>query len=262
MLQTLRLGPAHVVGSEVLPPLLSPLVRAAEFGADLVPEIQSITRQFGFDSFTYRISTSTRPGEENWIFEFTTLPAIWAIRYDQNAYIEVDPRVSDTLDQTVPMLWDQSIAHRNNPKVAAFLDDALSVGIASGVCIPVYDDVGARSLIDFGSIVPIVAKQREYEIHRMLAVLLIFARYFHELFKRAATARKIPARGAGMPLSSRERECLGLASQGVTADGIGRRFGMDSRLVHFHFDSIRSKFDVSNLEQAIARGVHEGLFAH
>jgi LuxR family transcriptional activator of conjugal transfer of Ti plasmids len=241
--------------------LLSPLVRAAESGTDLVPEIELITRYFGFDSFTYRIATSLYPDQENRIFEFTTLPAIWAIRYDQNAYVEVDPRVIGTWDRTVPMLWDQSIDRANNSKVDAFLDDALSEGIASGVCVPLYDEVGVKALVDFSSIVPMLETRREDEIHHALGDILIFARYFRELFKRAAIERKIPARNVGMPLSSRERECLALAARGVAIDAIGRRLGIDVRLVQTHFDSIRSKLGVSNSREAIARAIKDGLVA-
>src|SRR5690242_13837918 len=110
MLQTLRLGPMRIEGSGTLPPMLSPIKQAAETGSDLVPQIELLTRQFGFDSFTYQAAMSLDPSQENRLFEFTTLPAMWAMRYDQHSYVEVDPRVTGTWDRTVPMLWDQSIS--------------------------------------------------------------------------------------------------------------------------------------------------------
>jgi hypothetical protein len=131
-------------------------VGAAESGSDLVPHIEALTRQFGFDSFTYTASTCLHPDQEIRLFEFTTLPAVWAIRYDQRAYVEYDPRVIGTWDRTGPMLWDQSIARTGNSKVDAFLDDALTQGIASGVRMPLYDEIGTRILVDFDSSLPIL----------------------------------------------------------------------------------------------------------
>ncbi len=260
MLQTLRLRPARVEGSKALPPFLSPLVRAAECGADLVPEILALTRQIGFDSFTYRTAARVHPDEESRIFEFTTLPAVWAIRYDQYAYVEVDPRVIETWDRTVPMLWDQRIARANRPRARAFLEDALSQGIASGVCMPLYDEAGTRTLVEFDSSIPIIKGSRKTEIRRALGDMFIFGKYFHELFSYAAIARRIPARNAGMPLSARERECLAMAAQGIAIDAIGAQLDIDPRLVQSHFDSIRSKLDVSNSREAIAQGINQGLF--
>ena len=46
------------------PPLLVPLIAAAEKGLDLRPVVQSITVNLGFDSFMYGISTSLRPNQE------------------------------------------------------------------------------------------------------------------------------------------------------------------------------------------------------
>ena len=53
MLQSLMLGQARVARWSFIPPLLEPLVSAAESGRDLVPIIQSITRCFGFDTFMF-----------------------------------------------------------------------------------------------------------------------------------------------------------------------------------------------------------------
>ena len=251
MLQTLRLGPAHIAGSDVLPSFLSELARAGEAGSDLIPHIATITRRFGFDSFTYTGSARLPQDQESKLFEFTTLPAVWAYRYDQNAYIEVDPRVKAVLGRTIPVLWDQVIARARNPVVEEFLDDALSVGIASGVCIPLYDVDGTNSVVKFDSVEPVMKSQREIAIQHALGDIFIFARYFHALFKRATMERRIQARSAGMPLSEREIECLMLAAKGGEVEAIASSLGIDIRILQLHFDSIRSKLGVASFSEAV-----------
>src|SRR5204862_5530399 len=83
MLQTLRLSQTKIPAWGFIPPVLEPLVRAAESGTDLVPIIESITKSFGFDSFMYGMCTSVRPDHESRMFVFTTAPPAWVARYDQ-----------------------------------------------------------------------------------------------------------------------------------------------------------------------------------
>src|SRR5262245_56424338 len=98
MLQSLNLARATVAPCSFIPPVVGPLIRAATEGRDLVPVIQSITRSFGFETFMYGMSTSLRPDHESRMFVFTTVSSQWVNRYDEKAYIEVDPRIL--------LLWD------------------------------------------------------------------------------------------------------------------------------------------------------------
>ena len=262
MLQTLRLAPTQMEGAGILPSFLSPLVQAAERGCDLVPEIEAITRNFGFDSFSYRTATKLSPDEENRIFEFSTLAPTWAVHYDQNAYVEVDPRVIGIWDRTVPMLWDQRIGDARTPRVAAFLEDALSRGIASGICIPLFDELGTKIVVDLVSSSPVLEIERRIAIHRSLGDMYLFARVFHEIFKRAGIEKRIPARNAGMPLSPREEQCLLLAAQGIECEAIGKRLAIDLRFVQSHLDSIRSKLQVASLKAAMVQFGNHGILGN
>jgi len=85
MLRSLHFGSASVDQSSVIPPIILPLVRAAECGFDLVSEVESITRQFGFDTFMYGVAVSAQPDHDSCVYAFTTLPMEWVIRYDQKA---------------------------------------------------------------------------------------------------------------------------------------------------------------------------------
>ena len=100
MLKSLHLGAASIDPSRLLPPIMVPLVRAAECGFDLISEVESITHHFGFDSFMYGVAVSALPNNDSSMYAFTTMPMEWVMRYDQRAYIEVDPRIADTWDRT------------------------------------------------------------------------------------------------------------------------------------------------------------------
>ncbi len=258
MLKSLHLGAASIDASRVLPPIMVPLVRAAECGFDLISEVESITHDFGFDSFMYGVAVSALPNNDSSMYAFTTLPMEWVTRYDQRAYIEIDPRIADTWDRTAPLVWDQSTMRGRNPAADAFLDDALAHGIGSGVCMPLHDALGTRRLIVLNSATPILSATRRQQITRDLGDLLVFANYFHEIFMKAVVAKKVPPRAAGMKLSARELECLRLAASGLTTEAVAKKLGIAARTAQFHFDSIRSKLGAANRQEAIARAMRDG----
>jgi DNA-binding CsgD family transcriptional regulator len=261
MLQSLRLGQSKIARWNFIPPLLDPLVKAAEGGRDLVPIIQSITRSFGFDTFMYGMSTSMRPDHESRMFVFTTAPVEWVIRYDQMAYIEVDPRILLLWDSTLPLIWDQRTVRGAGPRTEAFLDDALSHGIASGVCMPLGDEVGTRVIVALNSTIPEIDEPRRVAIIRNLGDIVLFAHYFHELFMKSIVRKGAQLHCAGRPLSERERECLILAARGMTTEDIGFKLGIGARTVQFHFDSIRAKLAAGNRQEAVARAIKDGIIS-
>jgi DNA-binding CsgD family transcriptional regulator len=259
MLQALRLTPAKIPAWSFIPPILEPLVRAAESGRELAPVIESITKSFGFDSFMYGMCTSVRPDHESRMFVFTTAPAEWVVRYDQMAYIEVDPRILLLWDSTLPLVWDQRTVRGGSERSEAFLDDALKHGIASGVCMPLGDEVGTRVIVALNSATPEVDECRRLAITRNLGDIVLFAHYFHELFMKAIIRRGAQTPIVGRPLSERERECLALSARGMTTEDIALKLGIGARTVQFHFDSIRSKLAAANRQEAVARAIKDGL---
>ena len=258
MLQSLQLGSPSIDPSRIIPPIMVSLLRAAERGFNLVSEVESITRHFGFDTFMYGVAVSALPDYDSCIYAFTTLPKEWVIRYDQRAYIEVDPRVADAWNQTVPITWDQATMRGRSPATDAFLADAMAYGIASGVCLPLHDEIGTRILIALNSSAPLLNANRRQQIANDLGDMLVFANYFHEIFMRAVVAKQVPSKAVGMKLSPRELECLRLAATGHTTESIAGKLGIAARTAQFHFDSIRSKLGAANRQEAIARAMKDG----
>ena len=259
MLQQLKLIPVRIDRARLVPPIMEALARASDCGFDLVSEIDAIVRHFRFETMMYGVAVSPTPDNDSCIYAFSTVPPEWAIRYDQKAYIEVDPRIADTWDRTVPVIWDQKTLRGRSPAADAFLDDAMAYGIASGVCLPLHDALGTRRLIAMNSRTPILSVARRMEIARDLGDMLVFANYFHEIFMKVVMAKKVPPRAAGMKLSPREVECIRWAATGLTTEGVAGKLGITTRTAQFHFDSIRSKLGAANRQEAIARAIRDGL---
>lgn len=207
MLTPLRLMPVRVDRSKYLPPLLLELIEAAERGGDLVPAVQAIVRKLGFDGFMYATASyHLRPSNGERIYVFTTLPREWVRRYDQQAYVECDPRVFYSFESALPLVWDQASERGKNPRTDAFLKDAVAHGVGSGVAFPVYAGYPARTLVSLNSAEPLIDEARRAEIAASLGdngpLRPVVPRDFRprrdrkEASRRSSRARRSPAASA------------------------------------------------------------------
>ena len=241
-----------------VPPLLESLVTAATRGEDLVAHVRSIVGSFGFDSFEYGASTSARPDRNSENFVYTTVPE-WTAHYGRMGYVESDPRIFLTCRSAVPMVWDQGSVRGRDARVDAFLDDARRHRIASGVSFVWHAALDMHVVVAFNSCVDTNDDIRTKAIMRNLPDIFMFGRYFHELFMVPALARGKPAAAPLPPLSTRERECLRLAANGMTTRDISHKLDISSRTVQFHFAKIYSKLRASNRQEAVERAVQTGI---
>ena len=260
MLTPLRLTPVTLDRSNYLPPLLLELVEAAATGGDLVPAVLAIVRKLGFDGFLYATASyHLRPNNDERIHYFTTLPQEWVARYDQQAYVECDPRVLYSFESALPLVWDQVSERGKNPKTDAFLLDAAAHGVGSGVAFPVYAGYPARTLVSMSSSTHVIDDARRAQIAANLGNIVILGHCFHELFVKGVIEKGIAPQFEGAPLSRRERQCLEMAAHGMTGADIGFKLGITERGVTFHFASIVSKLGVLNRYEAIAKGIAQGI---
>jgi DNA-binding CsgD family transcriptional regulator len=140
-----------------------------------------------------------------------------------------------------------------------FLADAVAHGVASGVAFPVYAGYPARTLVSLSSSMPVIDDARRAQIASNLGDIVVFGQYFHELFVRGVIEKGIAPQFEGAPLSPRERQCLQMAAHGMTGAEIGFKLGITERGVTYHFANIVSKLGVLNRQEAIAKGIAQGL---
>ena len=249
--------PVRVDRTKYLPPLLLELVEAAEAGGDLVPAVQAIVRKLGFDGFLYATASyHLRPNNDERIYYFTTLPRDWVIRYDQQAYVECDPRVLYSFESALPLVWDHARRARQESEDRRFPARCRRArrrqrrrvsrvcglpGAHAGVAQP-----RGRRLID--------AARRE-QIAASLGDIWLFGQCFHEIFVKGVIERGLAPHFEGAPLSPRERQCLQMAAHGMTGADIAFKLGITERGVTYHFANIVSKLGVLNRHEAIARAL-------
>jgi LuxR family quorum-sensing system transcriptional regulator SolR len=259
MSMPLRFGPLKIGARGYAATAIRSLILASESGDDLGPVLQSITNGFGFEVFAHGVMLSLRLEAESQIYLFSTHTPAWVQIYDQRAYVEVDPRVHAVLETSLPVIWDQETFRRKSDATDQFLDAAKSYGIASGVAICVHDSRGYASMTALSSELPTYSAARLTLVNRQLGDMVLFAQCVHEIFSAAIVQRGIVPISRGASLSGRERECLTLASRGLTSDDIAGRLSITPRTVEFHFAGIRSKLAAANRQEAIAKAISAGL---
>jgi len=255
----LQFGPLKIGHRGHSATAIQSLILASEKGGDLAPLVQAITRNFGFDVFAHGVILSLRLEAESQVYLFSTHTPTWVQIYDQRAYVEVDPRVHAVLETSLPLIWDQGTFRGKSAATDRFLDAAMSYGIGSGVAIPVRDSRGHGSMTALSSESPAYDAARLAQVNHHLGEIVLFAQCLHEIFSAAILQRGIAPLSRGTPLSGRERECLTLASRGLTSEDIAGRLEISPRTVEFHFAGIRSKLAAANRQEAIAKAMAAGL---
>jgi LuxR family quorum-sensing system transcriptional regulator SolR len=262
MLQRLRLGPvSDLPSAQLVPPILVPLIRAAQHGEDVAPVTLAIAQSFGFEGLWYGVSLSLRPTQETRQFVFSSWPDELSRIYDERAFIEVDPRVREVTSSSLPLFWDQTTYRGQSPEIDAFFDVLKSYGSLSGVMCSLRDSRGCLAALSLTCAVPVFDEVRKIALARQMGDILVFQRYFHEIFVRGVLNEYVPAHREGSRLSRRERECLTMAARGLTGEDIAIKLSISLRTVQHHFDSIRSKLGAANRQEAIYRATRSGEIA-
>ena len=258
MLKFIEFSQPLVRDTQLVPDSFRPLIDAAREGRDLIPVVRLIVKGLGFDSFMCGFSTTLRPDRNSKLYVFTTLPKEWVQLYDQEAYIELDPRIPLVYDRTTTMVvWNAKEFRGRSPEVDRFLKNAEKYGVRSGACFGLPDDHQNGVLVCYNSL---LAEFPLEVVERNLGALLSFGTYFHEVFMRSVVQNGIPSRLRGATLTKRELQVLGLVARGLTYQDISVKLSVAPRTVKFHVDSARTKMCALNRQEAVALAVKAGLF--
>lgn len=214
-------------------------------------ECARLARRLGFDGFTYLVVRPGTVGTEL-LRHWTTAGTRWKTLYRKHAFHLVDPRVTLTVDRSVPLTWRHETA-QPCLDARAFRDAASANGIRSGVSMSLRQAHGERAIVawDCGDDREGVA--RADGTRGELAALALLACFLHERLCRERSPAEPTALAAA--LTQRECECLSLAARGLTSTDIAAKVGIAVRTVNFHIGNIVRKLGALNRGEAIARGV-------
>lgn len=255
MLISVEPGPIASKAVLFAPHWLRPLVEGTMHGMPVPEAVNSVVHALGFDTMVYG-GKSIRLEDER-VFVWTTAPPDWVREYDQNSYIEIDPRVRIGWDLPLPLIWDSTL-RCEDLRATHFLARAAQFGIGSGLALYFINDAYAI-MVALSRSDRVLTHQRRRQFERRMGDSLHFASVFHWLFMRQVIMRGLRPLPHGTPLSSRELQCLHLAAHGMTSNDIAVKLGITERTANFHFSNLISKLGVLNRHEAIATAVARGL---
>jgi DNA-binding CsgD family transcriptional regulator len=212
----------------------------------------------GFRSFMYGVTTGQTLCRDERFFFWTTATTEWVTEYDQNSYVEIDPRIAHAWTVLPPpLIWDSRISNGDS-RVQFFLERAAVHGLGSGIAIYLHDYT-SKVLVCLSQPQRTLSAKRRAQLVGWLGDAVQLATIFHNIFMKDVIENGLMPIHHGSPLSARERQCLQLAARGMTSFDIGLKLAITERTVNFHFSNIISKMGVLNRLEAIAMGVAHGL---
>ena len=229
------------------------LVRSGETRRELHCNFVTAASSLGFDGVSYFLMANddSRAPDVHW----TTAGGAWSSEYVRHAFHVNDPRISQTRRRLCPLVWGRE-TFAGDVTNRDFRVAAERHGIRSGVAISIRDERIGRGVICLDSSRNEPASERSEQNARRLGDLLLSV----VLFLDALLSAPVCGHAAIVPrLTLRERECLMLASNGMTSADIGSKLTIAERTVHFHFANITAKLGALNRAEAIGRAIAEGV---
>jgi DNA-binding CsgD family transcriptional regulator len=231
---------------------------AAAHAEDPEPLLRPLITQLGFDGLTYITLAPTQTPRERATFLWSTAASAWSARYRDCGYSAVDPRVGMTAHRLSPIVWDGADA-RNDWHARRFIADAARYGTRGGFAVSFRDPACWRVVIALDCNRS-MSEPHCAAIASKLGDLMLLAAALHDRvlsprFSCVVESRRRSTEG----LTRRERQCLGMAANGLTSSDIGSKLGIAERTVNFHMRNVLRKLDALNRSEAIAKALTRGV---
>lgn len=210
---------------------------------------RQISESLGFEHFLYglRIAVSlSRPCQ----FVLSGYPKSWRSYYDEQGYMMIDPVLVRAASSVVPFGWDE--IERDKPQIQRLFADAARFGLPHGLSVPVHCVNGEFGVMSLARAQPLPEGSARIKLlQRAHWLTTIVQERMRQLILEGETSRE-------PRLTARERDCLRLAAQGLTATAIGERMNIAESTVVFHLNSAERKLGVRTRNHAIARAIAVG----
>lgn len=222
----------------------------AKSAEDITDRLRKAADQFGFTSFC--VAGIPDPGTkfdgylmlEGWSDD-------WRTRYLENDYFNHDPVVTRIRNTATPFAWREASEGRIlAPTEQRVMDEAASVGMADGFCVPIYTVHGFQAAVSFGT------TELELDL-RQKATLHLMSIYAHNRTREVLGAvDRLPDE---LGLTPRELECLKWCAAGKTSWEISQILNISQHTADWYLASATKKLHAVNRVQAVAEGFRKGL---
>lgn len=220
---------------------------------DCLTEIFSGTEKhaldLGFDYCAYHIRLPvpiTKPA----VAMLNNYPLAWSARYQEKAYLTMDPTVEYARHYQTSLLWSERVFAKA-PKLWA---DMEAHGLTVGWAQPARDAKNIVGLLTFArSENPITPG----EMRAKQPMFAWLAQTTHIAFSRQLAPQLMPAINA--PLSAREVDILRWTAEGKTSGEISDILNISERTVNYHVNNATSKLGVANKTAATAHAALMGI---
>ncbi|MAA75524.1 MAG: hypothetical protein CMN28_12560 [Salinisphaeraceae bacterium] len=203
-----------------------------------------------FYLYGLRIPTSLA---EPYHLTITNYPAFWQQRYEEKAYLRVDPVVAHVVESSTPVYWDE--LPQFSPDTRDFFRDAADFGIADGLTTPIYGrgcEIGLFSVAR-GQPMP----RGEHKRLNLARRVQWFSIELHEHARRRLLGKfDLPISLNALKMT--EKECLLWLAEGKSADQTAKLLDITAAAVEQHLKSAAGKLGTRDFGNAVARAAALG----
>ena len=213
-----------------------------------------LQKELGCDYFSYGAMRTPGSAQAGATFIVASYPDEWQRRYLARNYLHYDPVATISRQSRLPFIWGQRGFLDPYGKAARrVFDEAGEHRILEGYAIPTAGPEG-----DAGVFNMVVSQRRLIQdlVKEETARLQLFAAQFHD------AAIRLWCDGAGRQrpeLSSRQKEVLCWAADGLSSEATAEKIGISASAVNFHLVNAARKLGAANKIQAVALAIRQSI---
>ena len=216
----------------------------------MLVQLRQIVGNFGFDSFL--LTGVPNPGRRiDGYIMLSGWNSNWLERYVAEDYVQIDPIAQRLQSAADPFTWSEAIRGRRLASSAEqVMGEAASIGMRDGLCVPLYDLDGRRSVLSLAAESIDLSPAERGVLH---LVGIYSQNRIRELIGEQGIVVERPA------LSPRERECLQWTAAGKTSWEIAAILRLSQNTTDGYIASATRKLGATNRTQAVAEGIRRGI---
>jgi DNA-binding CsgD family transcriptional regulator len=177
----------------------------------------------------------------------------WAMRYESQDYVSIDPIVRRGLTSLLPIDWKGLSAL--GPQQKKFFGESLEFGVGrQGLTFPVHGLHGETAVFSVNASFNDAEWDNFRRVH--LKDMRIIADFFHQRVLNTLAPERPNRNGA---LTTRELECLFWSAEGRTYEDIAAIINVTPRTVRFFLENARNKLGSLNTTHAVVTALSRGL---